>query len=282
MRPPEIGHAAAYEAYRTWVQNSGTYSHLSGSSHNQREALVGLAVAEASRLLSLTDHHPDHYASIAASEAAAATVSFIFQNQGNIHHGHRRSRSYSRSRYGSGSSLGDSSSDDGFHRFNSHHRSHSRHRPRSRRPSFQGANSIGYPGSSYVPSSHAHSGTHASTYNYGMSPSYAPLGTENMVTQPVHGTPYPSAPLPLTPSANFSHYSSSFAVPDGTSAYGYPMTYTSTPYVGQAVSANGMMLAPPTIVIHKKSKHKHHKHRSRSRTKRSRSVDHHHHHHRKY
>ena len=46
MQPHEIGHAAAYEAYRTWIHNSSIYEPLSGDIERQREALTGLAVAE--------------------------------------------------------------------------------------------------------------------------------------------------------------------------------------------------------------------------------------------
>ena len=50
MQPHEIGHAAAYEAYRTWIHNSSIYEPLSGDIDRQREALTGLAVAEGSLL----------------------------------------------------------------------------------------------------------------------------------------------------------------------------------------------------------------------------------------
>ena len=46
MQPNEIGHAAAYEAYRTWIHNSSIHEPLSGDIERQREALTGLAVAE--------------------------------------------------------------------------------------------------------------------------------------------------------------------------------------------------------------------------------------------
>ena len=46
MQPNELGHAAAYEAYRTWIHNSSMYEPLSGDIERQREGLTGLAVAE--------------------------------------------------------------------------------------------------------------------------------------------------------------------------------------------------------------------------------------------
>ena len=95
MQPNEIGHAAAYEAYRTWIHNSSIYEPLSGDIERQREALTGLAVAEglllgsschiymliinlASRLLQYSSLPADNYTRLAASEAAAHTASYIF------------------------------------------------------------------------------------------------------------------------------------------------------------------------------------------------------------
>ncbi|KAF9559859.1 hypothetical protein CPC08DRAFT_500721 [Agrocybe pediades] len=78
LAPEELGHAAAYEAYRTWIHNSFMYEPLSGDIERQREALTGLAVAEASRLLTFSSRPLDNYAKMAASEAAAHTASYIF------------------------------------------------------------------------------------------------------------------------------------------------------------------------------------------------------------
>lgn len=46
MSPSEVGHAAAYEAYRTWLHNTSLREPLSGDLDRQREGLAGLAVAE--------------------------------------------------------------------------------------------------------------------------------------------------------------------------------------------------------------------------------------------
>jgi hypothetical protein len=46
MLPEEIGHAAAYEAYRTWIHNSSIYEPLGGDIERQRDGLIGLAIAE--------------------------------------------------------------------------------------------------------------------------------------------------------------------------------------------------------------------------------------------
>lgn len=53
MLPEEIGHAAAYEAYRTWIHNSSIYEPLSGDIERQREGLIGLAVAEGIAMLAV-------------------------------------------------------------------------------------------------------------------------------------------------------------------------------------------------------------------------------------
>jgi hypothetical protein len=61
MQPHEIGHAAAYEAYRTWIHNSSIYEPLSGDIERQREALTGLAVAEGPLLGSSCHISHTHY-----------------------------------------------------------------------------------------------------------------------------------------------------------------------------------------------------------------------------
>lgn len=52
MSPTEIGHAAAYEAYRTWMHNRSMYEPLGPDMERQREGLIGLAVAECASHLS--------------------------------------------------------------------------------------------------------------------------------------------------------------------------------------------------------------------------------------
>jgi len=78
MLPGEIGHAAAYEAYRTWIHNSSIYEPLSGDIERQREGLIGLAIAEVTRLLQFSGRSRDNYSRVEASDAAAATASIIF------------------------------------------------------------------------------------------------------------------------------------------------------------------------------------------------------------
>jgi hypothetical protein len=93
MQPEEIGHAAAYQAYRSWLQNGSMYDVL-GDSERQREGLVGIAVAEGqahldnvviiglssavTRLLQHSVRPMDRYSQSLAAEAAAQTVTGLF------------------------------------------------------------------------------------------------------------------------------------------------------------------------------------------------------------
>lgn len=46
LLPNDIGSAAAYEAYRTWKHNSFLHEPLSADRTQQREGLIGIAIAE--------------------------------------------------------------------------------------------------------------------------------------------------------------------------------------------------------------------------------------------
>jgi len=100
MLPEEIGHAAAYEAYRTWIHNSSIHEPLGGDIERQRDGLIGLAIAEASKLLQYTGRSMDQFGRMSASEAAAATASYIFSQSQDMEDfgdgSYRRSRSRSR------------------------------------------------------------------------------------------------------------------------------------------------------------------------------------------
>ncbi|EIW82679.1 hypothetical protein CONPUDRAFT_163773 [Coniophora puteana RWD-64-598 SS2] len=80
LSPQELGHAAAYEAYRLWIHNSSLYEPLGADPHRQKEALVGLAVAEAMRLYNHSSQRMDSHGRYPAIEAAAATASMLFQD----------------------------------------------------------------------------------------------------------------------------------------------------------------------------------------------------------
>ncbi|KAJ3481739.1 hypothetical protein NLI96_g7454 [Meripilus lineatus] len=76
--PAEIGAAAAYEAYRNWRHHhSVLYSPLGGRREREREALAGMAVAEATRLWQYSGRSMDTYGLRAALESAALTASRI-------------------------------------------------------------------------------------------------------------------------------------------------------------------------------------------------------------
>lgn len=97
IAPNELGAAAGYEAYRSWIHNSSMYEPLMPDDERQREAMVALAVAEGLSSppyqihhSSFTDHlgtvtrlwhssgrRLDRYGLQVASEAAAATASII-------------------------------------------------------------------------------------------------------------------------------------------------------------------------------------------------------------
>lgn len=46
LLPEELGHAAAYEAYRKFIHHSSMREPLSAEPERQREALIALAMAE--------------------------------------------------------------------------------------------------------------------------------------------------------------------------------------------------------------------------------------------
>ncbi|KAI0373482.1 hypothetical protein BV20DRAFT_1033814 [Pilatotrama ljubarskyi] len=77
LLPTDIGAAAAYEMYRTWKHNSFLYEPLTADRAQQREGLIGMAIAEATRLWQYTGRPMDVYGLRAACEAAAAAASVL-------------------------------------------------------------------------------------------------------------------------------------------------------------------------------------------------------------
>ncbi|KAJ2913478.1 hypothetical protein MD484_g6946, partial [Candolleomyces efflorescens] len=280
MNPAEIGHAAAYEAYRTWMHNQSMYEPLGPDIERQREGLIGLAVAEASRLLSFAGRTMDPYARSAASDSAAHTASYIFyqRRQDDEFYHHRRGRSASRSHYDDYDYPDDDPYryDDEMDPYLSHRaRSRSRARSMSRARSYSG--SMGYEGTPYPPS-------------HGLPPplagSYAGSAVGGMTPGMTPGYPPPSPYYPGGPPSAYgaNPYGSSITYPGGSSvplglahasstSSGYS-GYGQQPYmpggipIGTAMSAGsmgGVVQAPPqAIVIHKSRRHKHHRSRSRA------------------
>ncbi|KAI0666597.1 hypothetical protein C8Q78DRAFT_436753 [Trametes maxima] len=77
LLPTDIGAAAAYEAYRVWRHNSFLYEPLSADRTQQREGLIGLAIAEATKLWQYTGRSFDVYGLRATCQAAAAAASAL-------------------------------------------------------------------------------------------------------------------------------------------------------------------------------------------------------------
>lgn len=73
MSPVEIGYAAAYEAYNTWLQDSAMYEIVGEDRERQREGLVGVAVAEG-----LT--HPANSAT--SSSSCSDSLTAVFSSPG--------------------------------------------------------------------------------------------------------------------------------------------------------------------------------------------------------
>ncbi|KAH9894853.1 hypothetical protein C8Q73DRAFT_790061 [Cubamyces lactineus] len=73
----DIGAAAAYEIYRAWKRNSFLYEPLSADRGQQREGLIAMAIAEATRLWQYSGRPADSYGLQGACEAAAAAASVL-------------------------------------------------------------------------------------------------------------------------------------------------------------------------------------------------------------
>ncbi|KAH9485272.1 hypothetical protein JR316_0002179 [Psilocybe cubensis] len=269
LAPNEIGHAAAYEAYRTWIHNSYLYEPLSGDVERQREALTGLSVAEATRLLQYLPRPVDEYSRLAATEAAAHTASYIFYQTRDDDY-----RSRSRYRYGD---YGDDlyAQDDNLLRtrgrsYSRHgHRSHSRHR------SYSQSGIAPFPGQAYSSTSmtnvphtvfpgygdsyDSYSGNHGSMGHmpvpslHGSSyhPNGVPIGSGSAYGGSAYGgstmginTPYSSVPTGVAS----SYHGSSVNVPTGysrsrSSSFSYPQTYGGTTMsvpMGTPMNSSGM------------------------------------------
>jgi len=257
MLPEELGHAAAYEAYRTWMHNSSIYEPLSGDMERQREGLIGLAIAEATRLLAFTGLSRDRYSRQNASAAAAATASVIFAQSRSMDIDpdyNRRSRSNSfsgaygsrgRSPYGdsspySGGSPYGSSSFDPYaydntimypsHHRSSHHRSSSHSRSRRHSSSSHHAPPIVVAGNGQYGYGSAPVAIPGSTPQYGSYGSYGNYGGQTMAypvpsgsSMPAYGGGYattlPAAPTTVIIPSRKRRHSTSSARPRSANGY---------------------------------------------------------------
>lgn len=77
LTPQEIGYASAYEAHRIWIHNYVLYEPFRAEIERQREAFIGIAIAEAIRM-HMISRPIDVDGCMPACEAAAATASHIF------------------------------------------------------------------------------------------------------------------------------------------------------------------------------------------------------------
>ncbi|KAF8891708.1 hypothetical protein BD779DRAFT_1512588 [Infundibulicybe gibba] len=271
MLPVEIGHAAAYEAYRTWIHNSSIYEPLSGDTERQREGLIGLAVAEATRLLQYSTRPADHYARMGASEAAAYTASIIFrQSREDMDGGGYRSRSRSH--------LDDpyAFDDDLAYPRRPRSRSRSRHRTMSSSYGMQGggyASSIPIPGGSPVGGYGGHPGSYGGHPGSFGSYSSSSGGGSGVMQNYSHSY----RPLPQCQSGSVPSYHGSsvpMVIPAGGRSRSTSFSTYGQPGYG-AQPAQYMGNNSVTIIITKPSKshrkHKHHHHHRHG--KRSRSIE---------
>ncbi|TRM69740.1 hypothetical protein BD626DRAFT_475127 [Schizophyllum amplum] len=113
LTPEEIGYASAYEAYRVWIHNADIVQPVSGDPERQREAMIGLAVAEAARALQYSGRVWDTYSRNRAADVAAATASIIYEQVAdNIEDEYEFGGRRPRSRRGSVASIGSAYADD--------------------------------------------------------------------------------------------------------------------------------------------------------------------------
>jgi len=285
LSPRDIGHAAAYEAYRIWIHNR-TISDLRSDGGERREAFIALAVAEVSHIFPTGQVYHERRKFREACETAAATASTIFHtlDEDEFSSGsHLSPGSFRRA----GSPSSDEFSDDlyAFDERAMPHRSQ-RHRRRSSSVSFNSRPMIipggsPYQGVSSIPipvnqSHYNHNG--GSPYHTGGSPYHAG-GSPFSNSSPYHGTnayqqQYPGGVqgLPVVGSGydpNQAYlYQNSGSLPQQTYIQPQPGMSRSVP-MGPGST---IILQPPS---HQSSRNRrHHKHRSGSRDSRRRHRSH--------
>ncbi|KAG5723046.1 hypothetical protein E4T56_gene8294 [Termitomyces sp. T112] len=246
MSPAEVGHAAAYEAYRSWTTNPSMYEY--GDIYRQRERLIGLAVGEAARLLAYVGQQTYKDARLTASETAAATASTIFYE--NREEGEGFSRGRSRSRLSSsGATYGGSYAyDNGVTAPHvSHHRSSSR--PRSSSHSHPSALQGGVNMPS-IPAIFAGSQYQGSVSGYpDSSPTYGTFPGNNIpLNMPTHGTPYPGTNVSLGAAASYTSHS--YQPPKVQPYQGSTQPYHTQVYQPQPYQPQSLPINVPTHTTH--------------------------------
>jgi len=261
MLPAEIGHAAAYEAYRTWIHNSSIYEPLSGDIERQREGLIGLAIAEATRLLQFGGRSRDHYSRMEASDAAAATASIIFHQSQSRAFDDMDGAYRSRSRAGSFSGYGGASAYAGGSPYMGG--GHSPYTASSGYPMSSPGDPYAFDNQVLYPSRHgrhrsrsrSRSRRHSSSHHHRPTVTILP-GSSQYGTSPV---PIPGAVVPASPYNAYGSYGS----------YGQPMNspmpaYAGSTggYAGSAGGYAGTMIVPTSSRSHRHSISHHNRPRS--------------------
>ncbi|KAJ3572396.1 hypothetical protein NP233_g3111 [Leucocoprinus birnbaumii] len=287
----EIGHAAAYQAYRI----SRDYPPVHDSPGHERETLIGLAVAEGARS---TSHGREREAdaNTAASETAARTASRIYdQTHSQYTNDYRARPMYTTATYSDPYDYGDDRSN-GFSPELPSTRTRGRSRSRTRHPAFADSPPAVIPNAfpGYHASSASHSNGQASVPFEGISssapgPRYPPTphpgsdfppgtivvslpmtGASPAVLPQVYQTSQGTPPMQIPSYAptGYNSYarprSASFSYPQQympQKTYSHPQSYY--PNMPYGLPAN----ADQTIVIQRPKKHrnKHRRHHSRSR-----------------
>lgn len=270
MQPEEIGHAAAYQAYRSWLHNGSMYD-VHADRERQRAGLVGIAVAEVTRLLQYSARPLDRYSQSLAAEAAAQTVTSLFSQGRDDHPGARmRAASFSGSMMPDPIDMMSRRS-----RSRSRHYRHSsspsprRHRHRSRSRAYDD-----YPDAGPIPGGVPYAasyGGHPSSYHEPYSSGNWPISsTPSTQPMPIYPSQYPAQQLGASyPPPPGIAMSSSYP---GTMPFnGQPMMSTpmhspvgyggAPPYGGAPYAYGGApyagVPAQPSVVIVKSKKHRH-------------------------
>ncbi|KAF9071039.1 hypothetical protein BDP27DRAFT_1322680 [Rhodocollybia butyracea] len=280
MLPAEIGHAAAYEAYRKWIHHSSMYEPLSADFERQREALIGLAVAETTLLLQYTTRGNDPYTRRSSAEAAAATASTIFfwsREHDDLDTAELRGRSYGSygaGSYGSGSSYGGDPYAYDADRMYPRQRPRSLSRPGSRSPYRHPLLPYEDRSVSSMPIM-ANGSSYGSNYDNSYGSSYGGMPMSGSMSMP--GS-VPSV-LPMRgrsmsimgPGPGLSSYSNGTQYPAMPYGYAPPQTQYVHAHAGDMVLPGG---SGPMVLYTKPKKHHHHHHHHgrHGHKKRSRSV----------
>lgn len=267
LSPYEIGHAAAYEACRNWRYNTSLHEPIGGDLERQREALIGLAMAEATRLWHYSGRALDRAGRETACEAAAATARVIHDQQ-NIDDVLGPPPLHRRSSYSSFHSSGSASPydaydydpaypDDGYVS-DPYRPSRRRYSSSSSRPppiQYSSSSSVGFPT---------------------MGPTTAPLPIQASPSYSYQRRPslsgsYPSGgmvPMP-TPSQTYSAVPPVYSTPYGSPAGGFGMPQQQ-PYTVYGGSSGGYAVpAGSTVIIQNpsRSRKRSHRHRRHSTVK---------------